>query len=399
MKKTLLIIFILALAGLGGLRAVLKTGKTPDAPRGAPPGRGVAVESAPVQKGEMLNVKKFSGSLAPRSRFVVASKASGRLEKLFVDMGDSIENGGLAALLDDREYAQNVEQARAELEVAGANVAEAESSRGLAEREFERVTALYDKKIASESELERAEAAYKVSEARLMVARAQVRQREAALEAAEVRLSFTRIRPSWDGGGQNRIVGERYVDEGAMLNANDPIVSVLDIDCLTAVIHVTEMDYFKMHPGRQVLIFSDALPGRTFTGKVVRVSPELRESTRTARVEVEVPNPGHLLKPGMFIRAEVELARHEQATFVPLSALVTRGGKQGVFLLDMEDMKAFFVQVETGIVTRDSAEILKPALEGRVVTLGQHLLIDGSSVILPGTGAEPDSPSAGGGAQ
>jgi len=343
----------------------------------------VAVEVASVQNAAIRDVALFTGTLLPKTYFVVAPKVSGRLEKLLVNLGDRVKRGQLIAVLDDEEYAQQVEQARAELDVAKANVEERRSSLDVAKREYERAQVLRRKKIASQSELDAAQAQYKAQKAKHKVALAQVAQKKAALKAAQVRLSYTRIHVSWEDGNEKRLVGERFVDEGAMLKANAPIVSILEIRSLTAVIHVIERDYSSVRIGQKAVITTDAFPGKTFTGKIVGMAPVLKESSRQARVEIEIGNPDELLKPGMFIRAHIEFARHDNATLVPITALAKRDGHTGVFLVDNTNMKARFVPLTLGIVNGGLAEVVKPSISGLVVTLGQHLLEDGSSITLP----------------
>lgn len=347
----------------------------------------VAVEVTEVKKSALRDVTSFTGTLQPKSYFVVAPKVAGRLEKLLVNIGDLVKRGQLIAMLDDEEYAQHVEQARAELDVAKANVEECRSALDVAQREFERAQALRQKKIASESELDSAKAQYEARDAKYKVALAQVVQKEAALKATQVRLSYTKIHASWEDGNEHRVVGERFVDEGAMLTANAPIVSILDIRSLTAVIHVIERDYSSMKAGQEAIVTTDAFPGKTFTGKIVRVAPLLKEASRQARVEVEIPNPDRLLKPGMFVRAQIEFHKKDDATVIPVNALVKRDGHQGVFMADTEQMKARFVPVTLGITNGELAEVLDPSLSGMVVTLGHHLLEDGSAIVLPDTKA------------
>jgi len=387
MKKAVIIIVVLAAAGYLGWRIYVKASELEDTGGGRRDGGGavVAVETAPVKKEMILDVARFSGSLQADTYFIVAPKVSGRLEQLMVDIGDTVESGDLVAVIDDDEYAQQAVQAKAEFDVARANQEEAKSALDAERREFERVEALRAKQIASESEFDGARARYEAQDARYRVAQAQVSQREAALKAAEVRLSYTRISAAWEGGG-TRSVAERFVDEGAMLRANDQIVSIIDIGSLTAVVNVIERDYSKITIGQEALVTTDAYPGRTFVGRVQRVAPLLRETTRQARVEIDVPNADGLLKPGMFVLAEIEFGRHENATVVALSALARRDGQMGVFTIDTDAMKATFVPVTTGIRTEEAVEITDPPLEGIVVTLGQHLLSDGASVSLPAAG-------------
>ena len=243
--------------------------------------------------------------------------------------------------------------------------------------------ALRQKKIASESELDAADAAFKAQSAKHKVALAQVAQKEAALKAAQVRLSYTKIAVSFDGTGGQWVVGERFVDEGAMLAANDSMVSVIEIGSLVATVFVGERDYAKVRVGQKALVSTDACSEKSFTGKIVRVAPLLKETSRQARIEIDVPNPEGMLKPGMFVRVEIEFGRHDVATVIPQSALVKRDSRQGVFLVDTQEKKARFVPVTLGFVNAEVVEVISPPLSGLVVTLGNHLLEDGSAVILP----------------
>ena len=343
----------------------------------------VAVEIAPVQKTSIREIGQFTGSLLPMSEFKVAPKIAGRLEKILVNIGDTVKGDQLVAVLDDEEYRQQVNQAIAELEVAQANFEERDNALQNAKREYERTLALREKKIASESELDASKSEFNGQQAQLKVAQAQVSQKKAALETAKVRLSYTQIRVPANHAAGHRVVGERYVDEGAMLAPNTPIVSILDIGTLIAVINVIERDYPKIKVGLEAVISTDAFPGQTFRGRVVRIAPLLMEKSREARVEIKIPNDQRQLKPGMFVRVQIEFKQHENVTVVPIAALVKRNGKQGVFEVNRSEKKAHFVPVELGIVNGTRAEILTPQLSDAVVTLGQHLLEDGGNIILP----------------
>jgi RND family efflux transporter MFP subunit len=347
------------------------------------PGNGaVAVHVAPVHSGPVRELRTFSGTLIPRAQFIVAPKISGRLERVFVDLGDPVQRGQIVALLGDAEFVQQVEQARAELDVARANLAEARSDLDIAEKDFLRIELLRAQGITTQAELDLARSKYLAQQARLKVAKAQVNQRLAALRAAEVRLGYTQVRATWPENGHElpRVVGERFADEGATISANAQVLSVLDIAGLRAVIHVTERDYPRLYVGQAANVTLDALPGRVFEGLVSRIAPIFREASRQARIELELDNPEGLMKPGMFIKATLELDRAEKAVLVPTAAIVRRSGEQAVFLVG-EDQRARFMHVRSGIVEGDLTQILEPTdLSGNVVILGQHLLEDGALV-------------------
>ncbi len=393
MKKKAALFFILLVLGLFGWQIYVRV-TSPDKssmrPKGAVP---VAVKTAPVRKMTLKDIGFFTGSLYPKSQFIVAPKIAGRLEKLLVKIGDPVKKDQLIAVLENEEYFQQMDQAKAELEVARANFQESRSSLQIAERELERAKTLRQKKIASESELDSAQAQFAAQDAKYKVAAAQVAQKEAALKAAQVRLAYTQIRASWEDGDDTRVVGERFVDGGAMLAPNSSIVSVLDIRSLTGVIYVIERDYSKVRIGQPASVSTDAFPGKTFLGRVVRVAPILKETSREARVEIEVPNPDCMLKPGMFIRVEIEFSEVNEATVVPVSAVAKRNGQQGVFQVDLKEMTAHFVPVDLGIVDNEQAQILTPPLSGEVVILGHHLLEESSSIILPGRGDDRGRPA------
>lgn len=372
----------------------------------------MAVETQLIRKDVIKDIGVFTGSLLPKSQFVVAPKVTGWLRKLLVNVGDTVRQNQVIAILDDEEFTQQVEQAKAELQVAKANAENCASDLDLTQREYERAKALREKQIASASELDEAEATFNACQTKLKVSLAQVTQKEAALEAANLRLSYTRVQAFWENAGEIRVVGERFVDEGTLLQANQPIVSILQNDPLTAVIYVVEKDYPKVQVGQNAMVSTDAYPDKTFTGSIVRIAPLLKETSRQARVEIEIPNADNLLKPGMFIRAQIEFARHDNATLVPLAAMVKRNGKQGVFIaapvLDKDtkssptepnnvkpsppdarrasppsQWRASFVPVTVGIISGEAVEVLEPQISGLVVTMGNHLLEDGSAITLP----------------
>ena len=394
MKKIVLLLIILAVLGFGGWSAYQRI-KSAQSPSGFRPASAVPVEIVEIHKDTIKDIGIFTGSLNARSQFIAAPKVSGWLRELLMDVGDTVTRNQVIAVLDDAEYTQQVDQAQAELNVAQANAKNSASDYELALREYDRVKALREKKIASDSELDSAQASFNSARTQLDVSDAQIKQKEAALEAAKLKLSYTKVRAFWETDpnksdksdksdeSDTRVVGERFVDVGALVQANQPIVSILQNNVLVAVVYVVEKDYPKIKIGQEAVIDTDAYPGKTFSGKIARIAPLLQETSRQARVEIEIPNPEQLLKPGMFIRARIEFADHENATLVPRSAVVRRNDTQGIFIIVKNNLKAQFVPVTVGIMNNDIAEIIEPEISGFVATLGNHLLEDGSTVILP----------------
>ncbi|MCF7797965.1 MAG: efflux RND transporter periplasmic adaptor subunit [Lentisphaeria bacterium] len=342
---------------------------------GPPP---VAVEIDSVRHGYLSETRQLTGTVFPQYKYVVAPKVSGRVMKLYKRIGDWVKDGEVVARIDDAEYEQSVIEAEANLNIALASLAEAETQFDLARQDLERVRSLQSKGIASSSELDAALSNYTAQESRYQLAQAQVDQRRAALKSAQIRLSYTVLTASKPG-----FVGERFVDEGALLAPNTAVISIVGIDSVIVRTTIIERDYGYIRVGQPAQVRVDAYREKVFHGLVSRIAPLLQENARVAEMEVEVTNPTRLLKPGMFTRVNVQTAERENTQFVPSRALVRRGSETGIYLVNPQVKLARYVSVETGIVSSDYTEIISPELDTWVVTLGQHLLDDGSPVILP----------------
>ncbi len=378
--RTKILAVVLLVAVVLGWWAWRGSAPPPDGPQlGAGPS-AVAVAARGVRVAPIAEILTLTASVQPAERISVATQVGGRVERVAVRLGDSVEQGQVVAWLDDEERATQVEQARAELAVANAQVEEADSSLELAETEFKRVQALRQQQVASEAELQQAQAELAAARARRALALAQVKQRQAALSAAELTLSHTQVRAQWEGEDTTRWVSSRLVDAGAILTANSPVIELIDMDPLIAVASVSERDYVRLRNKQAATVSSPVFPRTTFQARLVRLAPELDEASRQARIEFEVDNPSQQLTPGMFVTLRVVLDQVSEAIQIPQSAVVRREGQVGVFRLDDAGTSVEFVALDTGIETRDWVEVRSPALTGRVVTLGQHLLRDGSTV-------------------
>ncbi|HPG41555.1 MAG TPA: efflux RND transporter periplasmic adaptor subunit [bacterium] len=346
----------------------------------------VAVKVDSVRYELIQQERQFTGSIHPLYRYIVSPKVSGRIIQVHKRIGDWVNRGDLIATLDDAEYQQAVMEADAALRIAKASLVEAKSQFELSRQELERAKQLQEKGIASPSELDAATTTFEAQNSRLELAYAQVEQREASLKSAQIRLGYTQLSATEPG-----FIGERFVDEGGLIAVNSSVVSVVGIKKVIVRTTVIERDYGLLRIGQQGKIEVDAYPGKSFTGTVTRIAPMLQEASRVAQMEVEVNNDSLLLKPGMFTRVTIVLEKKSSAQVVPLSALIGHNGANGVYMVNYQDKTARFVAVETGISTEDKVEIVSPELNGLVVTLGQHLLEDGGSVIL--TGMEDNRPN------
>lgn len=354
----------------------------------APNGRPAIVAPVAVGAVEVRAItlrRTFSGALEAASQVTVAPRISGNVKRLAVDIGDSITRGQVVAWIDDEEWVQAVLQSRAELAVARANVEEAEAGAKIAERTFERIERLRKDGVASESEMDSARTAALARRSRVSVTKAQVRRADAALASAEIRLQQATVTADWDGDDDGaRVVARRFVDEGTNVSSGMAMLSIVGLQPMIAVVFVPERDYARLSAGLLATIATDAYPGESFTGTVARVAPVFSQNTRQVRVELEVENKDLRLKPGMFVRATLDLGADEGATVVPYGALTRRGDVLGVFAVDGAGDLARWCAVRAGIREGDFVQVFAQDPEngptGRVVTLGQELCDDGAPV-------------------
>ena len=349
--------------------------------------RAAPVEVAVIERGPIELRRSFTGTLDAHAEFVVAPKIGGRIEAMTVDLADTVTRGQVVARLDNAEYLLSVTQAEADLAVAKANLAEARSQLTIAERELQRLDQLRERGVTSESQRDLAKADQLAKQAHVEVTRAQVTRASAALETARIRLGYTEVSADWSGGNEQRLVAERYLDEGETVAANAPLLRIVELNPLTAVFFVTERDYALLHSGQRAELGTDSYPGEVFPGEIVRIAPVFRSDTRQARVEVRVDNPELRLKPGMFVRISLMLERVAETRIVPEQALVTRAGKSGVFVVAEGGKSVTWREVSVGIRQGDRVQISADKLGSRVVILGQQLLKDGSPIAIAGAAA------------
>lgn len=382
-KTSSLVIALAVLAGLciaGRIYYIDSSGRTVSKAGKDARAKTIPVEVAPIEKGPVHLRLSFNGTLEARAEFVVAPKVGGRIQSLNADLADTVKRGQLVAELDSDEAFQAVLQARADLAVAKANQAEAVSALEIAAREFDRIKTLKQRGVASDSQYDAAMASRLGKQSRLEVAKAQVTRAEALLETAGIRLGYTKVTADWPGGDAQRLVAERYVDEGQTVSANTPLLLISELEPITGIVHVTEKDYASLRPGQEVLLTTDAYPEEIFQGKIDRISPVFNQTTRQAKVELVIANPGLKLKPGMFIRATVDVRTIPGVTIVPAMAIVLRQGTTGIFIANDQENTASWRPVTIGITEGKRVQVDGEGIQGRVVVLGQHLLEHGSAI-------------------
>lgn len=350
-------------------------------PRGGTAAGPVAVELAAVERGPIEQRRELTGTLEATAEIMVAAKVGGRLDRITVDLGDPVTQGQVVAELDDAELVQAQAQTKADLAVARAREVAADNALRIAGRNLERVQGLQRRGIASEEELDTTRAAKLQAEAELAVAASEVTRAKAALRGAQVRKGYTRVSVEWSDGAKQRVVAARHVDDGTMVAANTPLLTVVGLDPLVVAVYVTEQDYGRLHVGQPITLRTDAYPGEEFAGQVARIAPVFATESRQARVELQVDNPDGRLRPGMFVRVRVVLAELEAAITVPREALVEHEDGQAVFVVADDGATVRLQAVTVGLSDGERVAVEGVEPPARVVTLGQPLLHDGAPIV------------------
>ena len=355
----------------------------------------LTVDTASASRHEIIEYITVVGNLIGQATVDVVPRVAGRIESLPVKLGDRVAKGQLIAKIEDRELQQQVKQVEQNVLVNNATVTQRESDLQLRKTTLDRQRSLLTQGLATRQTVEDAEAAHNSAVAAVDLAKAQLGQTNARLDELKITLSNTTIMSPVDG-----FIGRRNLDQGAFAGANTPIVSVVDIRTVRLVSNLVEKDFKRVRAGVVALIEVDAFPGEQFTGVVSRVAPVFDSATRTASMEIEVPNPGYRLKPGMFARVRLTVDRRPDALTVPRNAVIDSEGKRGVFLVDGQTAK--FQPVTTGLQDNDRIEILEGLAEGtRVITTGALALRDGDRITpmnMPGRegGGRGDGRTGGG---
>lgn len=350
----------------------------------------MAVEMAEVRTGTIGASLTVVGNLIGLQTVDVVPRIGGRLTSVNVQLGDAVRRGQLLAKIEDFELVEQVKQAEASLEVARATIRQREADLKVAELNFERSKNLYGRQLLAKQALDDAESRYFASVAQLDLARAQTQQTSARLEELQITLANTRIVSPVDG-----FVGRRNADPGAWAAQNAPVVSVVDISRLRLVANVVEKDLRAVTVGDPASVEVDAYPGEVFKGRIARVSPVLDPATRTASMEVEIPNSDNRLKPGMYARVVLSVEERTDAILVPKTAVVDFEGRRGVWTADA-DNKATFVPVQIGLEDATQVQIVGGVAAGdRVVTVGGASLRAGDTLVV--AGQAPPGQGQGGG--
>lgn len=295
--------------------------------------------------GDLERTLSFSGTIQPWREASLGAQISGRIERIFVEVGEEVTSGRLL------------------VQMSGEQLTQAEAQFRSAEKDWKRMKSLLDKGTITQQAFEKIDAGY-----------------EAARAGYELVLESTQIKAPFYG-----TITAKYLEEGEVFTlmpgaAGSPaILEVMQLDPVKVMLQVAERDLPEIRKGMAVRLTTDAFPDRKFLGKVNRIDPTVDPRSRMGSLELQIKNPRHFLKPGMFARVTVVLEEHKQVLTLPAECVLTENGEGFVYLVD--DGIARKQLVNTGLSTSGVVEVLSGVTpDDIVIRVGQRIVTPGEKV-------------------
>jgi RND family efflux transporter MFP subunit len=298
------------------------------------------------------------------------AQISGYLSEVRVDIGDHVKAGQILAVIDVPETVQELAEAEAQLEskrkaldAAGRQIEHARADLALQQVTFKRQETLNRAKDTSDQSLDniRARTEIAIADLGLAVANRDLAAAEVDVAAATVEktralLSYSKIVAPFDG-----VVAQRQVNRGDLVQAptasrTTPLFKIQRIDTIRVFCDVPENEVALVRAGDPATVRPFGLNGAAIAGTITRFAFRLDAGTRNMRTEIDLPNPGERLYPGMYAEVSLEINRRPDVLTVPASAIGTDG--DGTFIYTVRDNQIARTPVKIGIRDSGNAELL-----------------------------------------
>ena len=382
MRKLALVIIAAIMAANIGACGSSDAGKQP-AQAAKPP---VAVEAAAAAVAELTDGIEVTGSLEPKFSVDIKTQIPGLIKQVFVTEWVRVRKGQPLARIDVAESEALARRAEASVASAKAGLAQAQVAVNRAERELARMVKLKESGLATQQALDDARSELEAAQARLEAARGQIGVSEEDVRQTKARMAKGFVASPIDG-----VVALRDVNVGDLASdaaAAKPIFRIVDNRLLNLTVTVSSADSARIKVGQPLEFTVDSLPGRTFTGKVMFINPELSSADRSLKVIAEVRNLPELLKGGLFAKGRIVIGKRSNVLQVPRSAVDRfdlAAGKGSLFVV--ENGLARRRDIRTATVSGEMVEVATGLKQGeQYVVRGAFNLKDGDRVALAAAG-------------
>ena len=353
-------------------------------PEGKTQGEEMREESPPIPvvvkrviRGDIASHIEASGTIFPGRESKVCSKISGIIKKIYADEGDIVHEGQPLVKFDQIDLIITQKQAEGNLRIAEARAEQARLNLEKVKKEWIRLSRLHQKGVISQQQYDDINMNYRIVQTQLKLVNGEVQQARITLDMAKQQLLNSVTLSPFSG-----LVVKKFVNEGEMISTMPPapMFWIMDIGYVKVEVELPETEITTIKVGQRAQIRGDGFPNRVFEGRVSVINPLVDPTSRTFRVKIDIPNPRHILKAGMFARVQIVVDEHKGVILVPREALLTRGGKQVVFVA--ENPYAIMKPVEVGLINDLYAEIYSGVEDGEmVIAKGGYGLEDGAKII------------------
>jgi membrane fusion protein, multidrug efflux system len=297
-----------------------------------------------------------TGTAFPKGEIILKSKitASYYLEKnpqtgRAWQLGDKVQAGSLIARLEDKEYVNSIKLEANELNLE------------LSESEMKKQESLYEKGGVTLKDMKTS--AYNYVNAKSNV------------ENARLQLEKTRISAPIDGV----IVDLPYYTQGTQVETGSTIVKIMDYKVMYMDVQLPEKYISVIKPGQIVKLTNYSLPEDTIIGNITQLSPAINADTRTFKGNISIMNPDLLMRPGMFVKADIIINRKDSVIVIPKNIILSRQRGKTVFIVD-RGVAAERI-IETGLENLTDVEVTRGLTKNeRIVTSGFETLSNKSKV-------------------
>jgi RND family efflux transporter MFP subunit len=323
-----------------------------------------------------------TGSFQPEESSDVAPEASGRVVATPVDVGDFVKAGQVLVRIQGIDAGLRLDEARAAVARADANVKLAESQNNLAQTTAQRYAALLATGDVSKTVADQARTQAETSVQSVNTARASLAEARAQLAQAEKAVSDVVVAAPFAG-----YISARGVSVGEYVQPSTAVATLLKLDPLRLQLTIPGVQAGQISLGQRVTARVDAFPDRSFDGFVTAINPSISAESRSFTVEARVPNRDATLKPGMFAVAAVDQGRTQRALIVPRAAVVEDVNTNSfrLFVIDDQNRARLRIVQLAARQRGESVHILTGIKEGeRVATSNLADLYDGSQVTIAG---------------
>jgi len=363
----------------------------------------VPVRVQPANEVERRVVIRAGGTVEARESIELGFQLAGRIQRVYVEEGQSVKAGQVLAELDPADYQFGADiasgeasaaQALAEKAKAGTrrqDLAQAQAAFDQADDEYRRMKTLFERKSLAPNDFKKIEAHYLVSRQKLDEAKEGARAEDIAAAVAKagqaganVKLNRKRVADTKLLSPISGVIGRRLMDPGEMVAAGMPVFAVLNLNPVRVRVGIPEAEVVRVKLGQKAVVTIPAMDGAAFEGRIELLGYAAEPSSRTFAVRILVPNPKLTLRAGMIAEAEIEGDATVRAITIPGSAIVRDPqGATLVYVYYPEKQRVFERRVAVGRAMDREVEITSGlSRNDRIVVAGQQKVREGGLVKL-----------------